>query len=184
MSSACLDEATILAVGRGTVQGADRLPIEEHVAGCDECRSLVSAVARGSMLDLVAVLGESASPKPPSVTVPRADAQAISERVAREVPRSGIEHAAAPLAPPEEEADDDDAETNRPPMSNPLAVSRVPDPPPSLSTTPEIIPSPRPAPKPVAAAVAPRPGVPLWLVLLFVVLLGATAAMAAVRFLH
>lgn len=155
------------------------------MAGCDECRSLVSAVARGSMLDLVSVLGESASPKPPSVTVPRADAQAISERVAREVPRSGIEHAAAPLAPPEEEEEEeDDVETNRPPMSNPLAVSRVPDPPESLSTTPEIIPSPKPAPAPVAAVVATKAGVPLWLVLLFVVLLAATAAMAAVRFLH
>lgn len=183
MSSACLDEATILAVGRGTVQGADRLPIEEHVAECDECRSLVSAVARGSMLDLVSVLGEGASPKPPSVTVPRADSQAISERVAREVPRSGIEHAAAPLVTGDD--DDDDVETNRPPMSNPLAVSRVPDPPESLSTTPEIIPSPKPAAQPVAAVVAPASsGVPLWLVLLFVVLLAATAAMAAIRFLH
>ncbi len=190
--TSCLDEATILAVGRGTVQGADRLPIEEHVAECDECRSLVSAVARGSMLDLVSVLGEGASPKPPSVTVPLADSQVLSERVARVVPRSGIEHTAPPAEDPDE---DDNAITNVPPPpveKNPLALSAppavavaLPVPPPiaSTSTTPEIIPTAHPAPKPFTPVPPPakRGTRPLGVGVALMVLLAGMAADLAFR---
>jgi hypothetical protein len=202
MSSSCLDDATILAVGRGTVQGAERVPIEEHVAECDECRSLVSAVARGSMLDLVAVLGDSVSPKPPSVSIPKADSAVISERVAREVRQSGIGHAAAPVAaPPSEDTDpklasavplalaEDELVTTIPePLAkaNPLAASAPPVAvaPPVVSRTPEMLPTPPPPVVVPAAPLSENPFAPnrkpLWIGLALVVA-AAVAALAAFR---
>jgi hypothetical protein len=47
----CLDEETILAFGRGGLAATVRASAEEHIATCDECRQLVSAVARASFVD-------------------------------------------------------------------------------------------------------------------------------------
>jgi serine/threonine protein kinase len=47
----CLDEETILAFGRGGLAATVRATAEEHIATCDECRQLVSAVARASFVD-------------------------------------------------------------------------------------------------------------------------------------
>ena len=47
----CLDEETILAFGRGGLAATVRANAEEHIATCDECRQLVSAVARASFVD-------------------------------------------------------------------------------------------------------------------------------------
>lgn len=47
----CLDEETILAFCRGDVAPAKRPAIEKHIGQCDECRALVSAVARSSLVD-------------------------------------------------------------------------------------------------------------------------------------
>jgi eukaryotic-like serine/threonine-protein kinase len=47
----CLDEETILAFCRGDVAPARRPAIEKHIGQCDECRALVSAVARSSLVD-------------------------------------------------------------------------------------------------------------------------------------
>jgi serine/threonine-protein kinase len=47
----CLDEETILAFGGGSLSAAVRAEAEEHIATCDECRQLVSAVARASFVD-------------------------------------------------------------------------------------------------------------------------------------
>ncbi len=47
----CLDEETILAFCRGGVAKSLRPPIEQHLGECDECRALVSAVARSSLVD-------------------------------------------------------------------------------------------------------------------------------------
>jgi eukaryotic-like serine/threonine-protein kinase len=46
----CLDEETILAFCQGDLAPAARARAEEHVAACDECRTLVSAVARSSIV--------------------------------------------------------------------------------------------------------------------------------------
>lgn len=49
----CLDEETILAFGRGgglSAYARDRA--QEHIGTCDECRQLVSAVARSSFADV------------------------------------------------------------------------------------------------------------------------------------
>ncbi|MBX3229966.1 MAG: protein kinase [Labilithrix sp.] len=46
----CPDEATILAFGRGEGDSALRRAVEVHLAECDECRALVSAVVRSSSL--------------------------------------------------------------------------------------------------------------------------------------
>ncbi len=45
----CLDEETILAFCRGTLADDGRARALEHIASCDECRALVSAVARSTM---------------------------------------------------------------------------------------------------------------------------------------
>ena len=47
----CLDEETILAFGGGSLSATVRASAEEHIATCDECRQLVSAVARSSFVD-------------------------------------------------------------------------------------------------------------------------------------
>ena len=47
----CLDEETILAFGGGSLSATVRAAAEEHIATCDECRQLVSAVARASFVD-------------------------------------------------------------------------------------------------------------------------------------
>jgi serine/threonine protein kinase len=47
----CLDEETILAFCRGDLPAVTRADAEEHIATCDECRQLVSAVARSSFVD-------------------------------------------------------------------------------------------------------------------------------------
>src|SRR6185437_14108997 len=46
----CLDEATILAFGRGDVDPSTKRAVNEHVAECDECRSLVAQVVRSSSI--------------------------------------------------------------------------------------------------------------------------------------
>jgi serine/threonine-protein kinase len=50
----CLDEETILAFCRGGLAADVRSRAEEHISTCDECRVLVSAVARSSFSDLAA----------------------------------------------------------------------------------------------------------------------------------
>jgi serine/threonine-protein kinase len=47
----CLDEETILAFCGGDLPALTRANAEEHIATCDECRQLVSAVARSSFVD-------------------------------------------------------------------------------------------------------------------------------------
>jgi hypothetical protein len=47
----CLDEETILAFGGGSLSATVRASAEEHISSCDECRQLVSAVARSSFVD-------------------------------------------------------------------------------------------------------------------------------------
>ena len=47
----CLDEETILGFCRGGLAPATRTLAEEHIASCDECRVLVSAVARSSFAE-------------------------------------------------------------------------------------------------------------------------------------
>jgi anti-sigma factor RsiW len=46
----CLDEATILAFGQGSVDAATKKRVEDHIAECDECRSLVMQVVRSSSM--------------------------------------------------------------------------------------------------------------------------------------
>jgi len=51
----CLDEETILAYCRGAegrLDGGARAQVEVHLQTCDECRALVSAVARSSIVDV------------------------------------------------------------------------------------------------------------------------------------
>ncbi|MBX3209746.1 MAG: protein kinase [Labilithrix sp.] len=45
----CLDEEAILSFCRGSMAAAERPRVEAHIAECDECRALVSAVARSSL---------------------------------------------------------------------------------------------------------------------------------------
>jgi hypothetical protein len=47
----CLDEESILSFCRGTMAAERRPPAEAHVAECEECRVLVSAVMRSSRID-------------------------------------------------------------------------------------------------------------------------------------
>jgi anti-sigma factor RsiW len=47
----CLDEETVLAFAAGDLPEARRKEAQEHIAQCDECRALVSAVARSSFVD-------------------------------------------------------------------------------------------------------------------------------------
>lgn len=47
----CLDEASILSFGRGDMPASRRATAEAHVAVCDECRVLASAVRRASIVD-------------------------------------------------------------------------------------------------------------------------------------
>jgi serine/threonine protein kinase len=47
----CLDEETILAFCRGGLPADVRARAQEHIGTCDECRALVSAVARSSFAD-------------------------------------------------------------------------------------------------------------------------------------
>ncbi len=54
----CLDEETILAFCDGSLAARKRAIAEEHIASCDECRQLVSAVARASMPALNTAEGE------------------------------------------------------------------------------------------------------------------------------
>ena len=46
----CPDEATLLAYGRGEGDSAGRRDVEQHLAECDECRSLASLVVRSSSM--------------------------------------------------------------------------------------------------------------------------------------
>ena len=68
----CLDEETILGFCRGGLAESLRVLAEEHISTCDECRQLVSAVARSSF----------AEPTPRDHTDP--DAERDSERNAAE----------------------------------------------------------------------------------------------------
>ncbi len=68
----CLDEETILGFCRGGLAESLRVLAEEHISTCDECRQLVSAVARSSF----------AEPTPRDRTDP--DAERDSERNAAE----------------------------------------------------------------------------------------------------
>lgn len=65
----CLDEETILAFGRGDLPPAGRARAEQHLAECDECRSLVSAVVRSSAASFppMSSRGVVVSPSPPDV---------------------------------------------------------------------------------------------------------------------
>lgn len=45
----CLDEETILAFCRGTLQPSARARAEEHLAACDDCRTVLSVLARSSV---------------------------------------------------------------------------------------------------------------------------------------
>ena len=47
----CLDEEEILSFCSGDMALAKRPAVESHIAECDECRALVSAVARSSLVD-------------------------------------------------------------------------------------------------------------------------------------
>ena len=47
----CLDEETILGFCRGQLAEEVRSRAQEHISTCDECRQLVSAVARSSFVD-------------------------------------------------------------------------------------------------------------------------------------
>ncbi|MFO0742011.1 MAG: hypothetical protein U0270_39300 [Labilithrix sp.] len=53
----CPDEATILAFGRGEGDPQTRRMVEQHMAECDECRSLVGAWVRSSSMMPVAKPG-------------------------------------------------------------------------------------------------------------------------------
>ncbi len=48
----CLDEETILTFVKGDLPAEKRARAQDHIATCDECRVLVSAVARSSFVDL------------------------------------------------------------------------------------------------------------------------------------
>jgi hypothetical protein len=47
----CLDEETVLAFCGGKLAAEARARVEEHLGACDECRALVSAIARTSMVE-------------------------------------------------------------------------------------------------------------------------------------
>jgi serine/threonine-protein kinase len=47
----CLDEDTILGFCRGLLPADERARAQAHMAGCDECRQLVSNVVRSSFID-------------------------------------------------------------------------------------------------------------------------------------
>lgn len=46
----CLDESTILAFGQGSVDAATKKRVEDHIAECEECRSLAMQVVRSSSM--------------------------------------------------------------------------------------------------------------------------------------
>ncbi|MCW5837652.1 MAG: serine/threonine protein kinase, partial [Labilithrix sp.] len=62
----CLDEEAILSFCRGGMAPEGRPAVEAHIAECDECRALVSAVARSSLVDRPAPGGV-----PPADPTPR-----------------------------------------------------------------------------------------------------------------
>src|SRR5262245_16661818 len=47
----CLDEEAILSFCRGSMAATKRPGVEAHIAECDECRALVSAVVRSSLVE-------------------------------------------------------------------------------------------------------------------------------------
>lgn len=46
MASGCLDDTAILGFAEGLITGTERADAERHLAGCEECRQLVSELAR------------------------------------------------------------------------------------------------------------------------------------------
>ena len=83
----CLDEQTILVFCRGSVPLPLRSQIEAHLGDCDECRTLVRALARASIPDASAeveaeiaaeIAAEvAAEVAPPSEAVPGAPPAAV-----------------------------------------------------------------------------------------------------------
>lgn len=72
--TSCPDEASILSFGRGDMTSARSTGVASHVEGCDECRVLVAAVRRASIVDAAEVT-ESAAQEP----LPRATAEPAVE---------------------------------------------------------------------------------------------------------
>jgi serine/threonine-protein kinase len=66
----CLDEEAILSFCQGSMPAERRPAVEAHIAQCDECRALVSAVMRSSFVDPSEVAGDPApaTPVPPRAT--------------------------------------------------------------------------------------------------------------------
>ncbi|MBX3185580.1 MAG: serine/threonine protein kinase [Labilithrix sp.] len=89
----CLDEETILAFGGGELEAGKRKAAQEHINTCDECRALVSAVARASRPDA----GEVAADPAMAATTPARGAQLSSSAGGRAAGSAGP--AIAPVQP-------------------------------------------------------------------------------------
>ncbi len=81
MTDPCLSETSILAFVQGAMVGPAREKAERHLAACEECRMLVSVLARSSLVDVDEAKGAppapapapGASPEEPSTLVSRTD---------------------------------------------------------------------------------------------------------------
>ena len=98
----CLDEEAILSFCRGSMAAEKRPGVEAHMGECDECRALISAVARSSLVS-PREAGEAPEPTQTKLTVDPAMAPTtpahggLGAEVAFAAPRSSPPLASAPV---------------------------------------------------------------------------------------
>ena len=95
----CLDEDAILGFCRGGLGRDARSKAEEHIAACDECRILVSAVARSSVVD-VAEMGNDHQGDRISETAQAPFSYASRTEAADRVPAPLLRRVDPAMAPP------------------------------------------------------------------------------------